>query len=113
MDGQRALMTGKVGDHRAADWLSQEAGYEAARLTALSITASLKAELGDLDRVSGWLKVLGYVAVAPGVSFVMNGFSDLIRELWNEEGHCASTATGVAELSFGAPVWAEAVVALR
>jgi hypothetical protein len=66
--------------------------------------------------VSGWLKVLGYVAVAPGfsgVSFVMNGFSDLIRELWDDEGHCASTAIGVAELSFGAPVWAEAVVALR
>jgi hypothetical protein len=52
MDGQRALMTGKVGDDRAGDWLSQEAGYEAARPTALSITASLKAELGDLDRVS-------------------------------------------------------------
>jgi hypothetical protein len=46
-DGRRVLMTGKVGDHRAG-WLSQEAGWEAARLTALAMLASLKAELGTL-----------------------------------------------------------------
>jgi hypothetical protein len=53
-----------LGDHRAGDWPSRIAGYEAAGLAALSIAASLKAELGDLDRVLGWLKVLGFVAVA-------------------------------------------------
>lgn len=80
------------------------------------MVASLRAELGDLDHVSGWLTVLGFVAVASGfsgASFVMNGFSDAIRELWGDQGHCASTAVGVAELSFGVPVWAQAVVALR
>ena len=51
-DWPRVLMKGKVGDHRAG-WLSQEAGWEAARLTTLAMLASLKAELGDLDRVSG------------------------------------------------------------
>jgi enamine deaminase RidA (YjgF/YER057c/UK114 family) len=114
MEGPRVLMSGKVGDHRAG-WLSQEAGYEAARLTALSMLASLKAELGDLDRVSGWLKVLGFVNAAPGFSgmpLVMNGFSDLIVEVWGDAGRHARSAIGVAELPFDIPVEAEAVVAV-
>jgi len=114
MDGPQVLMSGKVGDHRAG-WLSQEVGYEAARLTALSMLASLKAEFGDLDRVSGWLKVLGFVNVAPGFSGtppVMNGFSELILELWGEPGRHARSAIGVAELPFDIPVEAEAAVAL-
>lgn len=116
MDGQRVLMSGKVGDHRIGDWLSQEAGCETARLTAMSMLASLKAELGDLDRVSGWLRVLGFVNVAPGFSStppVMNGFSDLILELWGDSGHHARSAVGVAELPFDIPVEAEAVIAVR
>ena len=114
MDGPRVLIRGKVGDHRAG-WLSQEAGYEAARLAALSVLASLQAALETLDRVSGWLKVLGFVSVAPdftGTSFVMNGFSDLIHDIWGERGRHASSAVGVAELPFGVPVQVEAVVAL-
>ena len=67
-------MRGKVG----AD-VTPEQGYEAARLTALSILASLKEELGDLDRVTRWVKALGLVNCAPGFSGtpgVINGFSD-------------------------------------
>lgn len=115
MDGVRPLMVGKVGDPLAGDWLSLQAGYEAARLTALSILASLKEELGELDRVTGWLKVLGFVNVAPGFTAtppVINGFSDLILELWGERGHHARSAIGAAELPFGIPVEIEAVVAL-
>jgi enamine deaminase RidA (YjgF/YER057c/UK114 family) len=115
MDGPRVLMSGKVGDHRTGDWLSQEAGYEAARLTALSMLASLKAELGDLDRRSGWLKVLGFVNAAPGFNstpLVLNGFSDVILELWGDAGRHARSAIGVAELPFDIPVEAEAVVAV-
>jgi enamine deaminase RidA (YjgF/YER057c/UK114 family) len=115
MDGSRALIKGKVGDHRAGDWLSQEVGYEAARMAALSVLASLSAQLGTLDRVSGWLKVLGFVSVAPGftgASFVMNGFSDVILDLWEERGRHASSAVGVAELPFGVPVAVEAVLTL-
>ncbi len=84
-------------------------------MAALWVLASLSAQLETLDRVSGWLKVLGFVSVAPGftgASFVMNGFSDLIRDLWEERGRHASSAVGVAELPFGIPVGMEAVVAL-
>ena len=101
-------MRGKVGDE-----LTVEQGYEAARLTALAILASLKRELGELDRVTGWVKALGLVNCAPGFSktpAVINGFSELILELWGEAGHHARSAIGAAELPFDVPVEVEAVV---
>ena len=75
-------MQGKVGGD-----LTVEQGYEAARLTGLAVLASLKQELGELDRVTGWVKALGLVNCAPGFSktpAVINGFTDLILELWGE-----------------------------
>jgi enamine deaminase RidA (YjgF/YER057c/UK114 family) len=109
LDGSDVLMKGKVG----AD-ITPEQGYEAARLTGLSVLASLKQELGDLDRVTGWIKALGLVNCAPGFSGtprVVNGFSDLVLELWGPDGggH-ARSAIGVAELPFDMPVEVEAIV---
>jgi enamine deaminase RidA (YjgF/YER057c/UK114 family) len=115
MDGSRLLMAGKVGGDVPGDWLSVDDGYQAARLTGLSILASLKAGLGDLDRVTGWLKALGFVNVAPGFTAtppVINGFSELILDLWGDRGHHARSAIGVAELPFSFPVEIEAVVTL-
>ena len=108
LDGDRVLVAGKVGDT-----VSVEQGYEAARLTGLSILASLKQELGDLDRVSGWLKALGLVNCAPGFNatpVVINGFSELIIELWGDQGRHARSAIGAAELPFDMSVEVEAVV---
>lgn len=110
VDGSTPLMQGKVGGG-----LTVEQGYEAARLTALSMLASLKGELGDLDRVSAWLKALGLVNCAPGFTStpaVIDGFSDLIIELWGDAGRHARSAIGAAELPFDIPVEVEAVVAL-
>jgi hypothetical protein len=108
-DGSIAGPLGKVGGE-----LTVEQGYEAARLVALSMLASLKRELGDLDRVTAWLKVLGMVNVAPGFQqppAVINGFSDLILELYGPEaGSHARSAVGLAELPFGIPVEIEAEV---
>jgi enamine deaminase RidA (YjgF/YER057c/UK114 family) len=107
-DGAEVLMTGKVG----AD-VSVEEGFEAARLTGLAILASLKQELGDLDRVARWVKALGLVNCAPGFSktpAVINGFSELIIELWGEEGRHARSAIGASELPFDVPVEVEAIV---
>ena len=76
-DGTIYPKLGKVG----AD-LTREEAYEAARLTGLAIIASLKDELGDLDRVKRWVRVLhahGMVNVTPGfkeMPKVINGFSD-------------------------------------
>jgi enamine deaminase RidA (YjgF/YER057c/UK114 family) len=110
LDGDRVLVTGRVG---AA--VSVEQAYDAARATGLSILASLKQELGHLDRVTGWLKALGFVDCAEGFNATpaaINGFSDLILELWGDAGRHARSAIGAAELPFGMPVEVEAVVTL-
>ncbi|MFQ5399035.1 MAG: RidA family protein [Anaerolineae bacterium] len=108
-DGSIARPLGKVG----AD-LTVEEGYQAARLVALSILGSLKRALGDLDRVVAWLKVLGMVNSAAGFNQqpqVINGFSDLILELYGpERGGHARSAVGMAELPFDIPVEIEAEV---
>jgi enamine deaminase RidA (YjgF/YER057c/UK114 family) len=109
-DGERVLVTGRVGGD-----VSPEEAYDAARSTGLSILASLKAELGDLDRVTGWVKALGFVACAPGYDAtpaVINGFSDLVVELWGDAGRHARSAIGAGVLPFGIPVEIEAVVAV-
>jgi enamine deaminase RidA (YjgF/YER057c/UK114 family) len=108
LDGGDVLVRGKVG----AD-VSPERGYEAARLTALSILASLEQELGDLDRVTGWVKALGLVNCAPGFSGmpgVINGFSELVMALWEDAGRHARSAIGAAELPFEMSVEVEAIV---
>jgi enamine deaminase RidA (YjgF/YER057c/UK114 family) len=88
--------------------------YQAARLTALSMLGSLKRELGDLDRVTAWLRVFGMVHSAPGFHLqpqVINGFSDLILELYGpQRGRHARSAVGMAALPFGIPVEIEAEV---
>jgi enamine deaminase RidA (YjgF/YER057c/UK114 family) len=107
LDGNDVLVKGKVG----AD-VTLEQAYEAARLTALSMLASLKQELGDLDRVTGWVKALGLVNCAPGFNLtpaVINGFSDLVFELWGEAGVHARSAIGAAELPFDMSVEVEAI----
>lgn len=108
-DGTIAGPLGKV----EAD-VSVEEGYQAARLTALAILGSLKRELGDLDRITAWLRVFGMVNSSPGFArqpLVINGFSDLILELYGpERGQHARSAVGLAELPFNIPVEIEAEV---
>src|SRR5262249_24539190 len=108
-DGSVTGPFGKVG----AD-VTLEQANQAAGLTALAVLASLKRELGDLDRVTAWPRVFGMVNVAPGFTqtpAVINGFSDLILEVYGPEvGAHARSAIGVAELPFGMPVEIEAEV---
>ena len=108
-DGSIAQPVGKVG---AA--VSLEEGVRAARLTALAILGNLKRALGDLDRISAWLRVFGMVNAAPGFNqlpSVINGFSDLIIELYGRErGDHARSAVGLSELPFNIPVEIEGEV---
>jgi enamine deaminase RidA (YjgF/YER057c/UK114 family) len=108
-DGSLAQPLGKVGAE-----VSPDEAYQAARLIALAMLGSLKRELGDLDRVTAWLRVHGMVNSAPGFTrqpAVINGFSDLILELYGQEaGQHARSAVGMAELPFGIPVEIEAEV---
>ena len=109
-DGAAVLIEGMVGRD-----LTLEQGYEAARATALSILASLKAELADLDRVTGWVRAVGYVHCAPGFNEnakVVNGFSDLIVELWGDAGRHARSAPGQGPSPLNVPIIVDAIAAV-
>lgn len=108
-DGTIATPLGKVGRD-----LTIEQAYDAARLTGLSMLGSLERALGDLDRIVSWGRVFGMVNSAPGFNqqpAVMNGFSELILEVFGPEtgGHSRS-AVGMAELPGDIPVEIEAEV---
>ena len=108
-DGSISEVTGKVGGA-----VTVEQGYEAARQTGLAILSSLKQELGTLNTITAWLRVFGMVNVEPGfvkTPPVINGFSDLIIEVFGKEiGNHSRSAVGMAALPFGAPVEIEAEV---
>lgn len=112
LDGNFAGPFGKVGRD-----LTIEQGYHAARMTGLSILGSLHRALGDaggLDRIRAWGRVFGMVNSAPGFHrqpSVINGFSDLILELFGPEiGAHARSAVGMEELPFNLPVEIEGEV---
>jgi hypothetical protein len=108
-DGTLAEPFGKLGRE-----LTVEQGYAAARLTALAVFGSLQRALGDLDRITAWTRVFGMVASAPGFDkqpAVINGFSDLVLELFGREiGAHSRSAVGMAELPFNIPVEIEGEV---
>ena len=99
-DGSIAGPYGVVGQD-----LSTEEAYAEARQVALAVLANLKAEIGELSRVTGWVRVFGMVTSAPGYTeqhLVVNGFSDLIVEVFGPEvGRHARSAIGVAGLPMG------------
>ena len=108
-DGTLAEPRGKVGEA-----LSVAQGAAAARLVGLAMLGSLRRELGELERIIAWLRVLGMVNVAPGatqLAGVINGFSELILEVFGpERGAHSRSAVGMAELPFGVAVEVEAEV---
>ena len=110
-DGSLAGPFGKVGDE-----VSVEQGYDLAKAVALSMLGSLQRELGDLDRVSAWLRLFGMVNCAPDFAqqpAVINGCSDLILQLYGPEtGAHARSAVGMASLPFNMAVEIEATVAI-
>ncbi len=101
-------ITGKVGVD-----LTVEEGYEAARRTAIQQLAVLKAELGDLKRVKRVIKVLGMVNCADDFGDqpeVINGFSDLMVEVFGDRGKHARAAVGMGSLPRNIAVEIEAIV---
>lgn len=93
--------------------LELEQGQAAARLVALQLLASIRQELGSLDRVSRIVKVLGMVNCTPDFGQqpqVINGASDLFVELWGEAGRHARSAVGMASLPVGIAVEIEMIV---
>lgn len=109
VDGQLPI-TGLVGDE-----VSAEEAYSAARTCALNALAAVDAEVG-LDNVASISKLVGFVASAPGFyeqPGVVNGASELVAEIFGDEGVHVRSAVGVAVLPKNAPVEVEMVVELR
>ena len=99
---------GKIGRE-----VSIEDGIKSARDACLNCLSTLKAELGDLDEIKKIIKIVGYVNSAPGFNqqpTVINGASDLLQSLFEQNGMHARSAIGVAELPFDASVELEMIV---
>ncbi len=111
LDGTPAGPGGQLG----AD-LTVEQGYAAARSTALGVLGDLRRELGDLDRIVSWVRVLGMVNSAPGFvaqAPVIDGFTDVMIAVFGEESAlCPRAVGGMAQLPFGSPVIIEGEVEL-
>jgi len=109
VDGSLSEPRGKVG----AD-VTPEQAKELAGKVALTILSSLRDELGDLDRITGWCKILGMVNSAPGFNNqpeVINGFTDIILDVFGPEvGRHTRSAVGLAELPFDIAVEIEGEV---
>ena len=96
--------------------VSQEQAYEAARWCCLNHLAIIKAHLGDLDRVERIVKVVVHVNSASGFNqqpAVANGQSDLLVQLWGDQGRHTRLALGAAELFDDIPVETEIIVQVR
>ncbi len=105
----KAVVQGKVGKD-----LSVEQGYQVAREVGLSLLATVRANLGSLDKVRRVVKVLGMVNSADGLGDqpkVINGFSDLMVEVFGETiGKHARSAVGMGGLPVNIPVEIEMVL---
>ena len=104
-------MRGEVGTD-----LDVSDAQRAARAAVLDLLAIVKADLGDLDLIAGVDKLVGFVRSSPSFTEqpkVVDGASDLLVELLGDDGRHARTATGAAQLPFGAAVQLEMVLRLH
>lgn len=109
LDG--TLVKGRVGDT-----LTEEEGNQAARQVGLTILATLKKELGSLDRIDRLVKVLGMVNAASDFQRhpqVINGFSDLMVEIFGDAGRAARSAVGMGSLPGNIAVEIELILKLK
>lgn len=106
--GGQLVMTGKLGDN-----LTVEQGVEAARAAVLNGLSIIRSVTGSLDHVKQIVKMVGYIASAPGFTDqpqVLNGASDLLVSLFGDAGRHARVAVGAAELPRQAPIEIELIV---
>ena len=105
------MITGKVG----VDMDETQANH-AARVVGLTILATLKKHLGSLDRVERVVNVLGMVNATPDFGThpkVINGFSDLMVEIFGEKARAARSAVGMGSLPHNIPVEIEAIFQVK
>ncbi|MFK7776610.1 MAG: RidA family protein [Gimesia sp.] len=109
LDG--SMYTGRVGDD-----LTEEQGIAAAQAVGLTMLATLKQYLGDLDQIERFVKVLGMVNAAPDFKrhpLVINGFSELMVQILGDKGRAARSAVGMGSLPGNIAVEVEAIVQVK
>ncbi len=102
---------GKVGSE-----LSEDEGYQAARLCALNCLSVIKDLVGSLDNIEQIIKVNGFVNSAPGFANqpgVINGASEILVDIFGDKGRHARAAVGVAELPLNAAVEVEIIAKVK
>lgn len=114
VSGQLCLVNGEL-SHKGpvGREVSLEQGYQAARIAAINSLAIVKQELGSLDRVKRVVKIVGYVASEPDFynqPKVVNGASELLGEVFGDQGRHARSAVGVNSLPLNASVEIEVIV---
>jgi enamine deaminase RidA (YjgF/YER057c/UK114 family) len=105
------LITGKVGLD-----LTEEQGFEAARAVGLTLLATVRASLGSLDRIQRTIKTLGMVNATPDFQrhpAVINGFSQLLKDIFGEDGVGARSAVGMGSLPGNIAVEVEVIFELK
>ncbi len=105
------METGKLGQH-----LKAERGYELAQRCALNALAAIKGVIGDLDRITDVVKVVGFVASTPDFTkqpAVINGASELLMKIFGDLGVHARSAVGVPVLPLDSPVEVELIVSFE
>lgn len=115
--GDLLFVSARVSDLRGqvGTDVSKEEARGAARATVLLLLAVIRADIGDLDRIVSIDKMLGLVRAAPEfveLPAVIDGASDLLIEVFGDAGRHARTATGVAQLPYGAAVQLEMIATL-
>lgn len=111
LDVDRHVSPGKVPSQ-----ISIEEAQQAARLCGANILRNVRKQIGSLDRIERVLKVIGYVNCEPDFTqqhIVINGASELLREVFGENGVGVRAAVGMAGLPLGACVEVEAILKLK
>lgn len=112
--GQLPLVDGKLaGTGKVGETVSTEDAAGLARTCVLNALAAIKAEVGDLDKISQITKVVGFVSSASDFAeqhLVVNGASEFLAEIFQDTGTHARSAVGVAMLPMNAPVEVEMIV---
>lgn len=109
-DGE-SVYIGKVGSD-----LTTEEGYEAARICMINCLAEIKSAIGSINNIEKIIKVRGFVNSAPGFSDqpdVVNGASELLQEIFGEEGKHARAALGTSDLPGNIPVEVEMIAEIK
>lgn len=115
--GQLPMVDGKpAGFGKVGEDVTVEEAADYARICVLNALAAIKAEVGDLDRITQITKVVGFVSSATDFDqqhIVVNGASEFLADIFQEQGIHARSAVGVAMLPMNVPVEVEMIVKVQ